>query len=316
MRAGSVLLALAGSVLTAGALSGCGGKRVYGNGINHMYLCAVRVVRVSGYQVREQDFKRRKGTLVAALSAPDPRRTSIKRGFMKRTGEVIWNLWEHGRLETWDSQVAQERIRTEERVVVKFRSGSGPLSWLGLGSGSTTTVKVRADVTEYGREDWVIRRTRKDRPVHDDMYLAMAQCLNNPAAFRPPERRKAEAAPEPPATASADAPAAARDAAGAAAPDEEAPAATAEPVEDPTAVLDQGRGSYEVGDYRKAVGLMLSVVATEPENAEAWGYLGAAHYHLGELDRSVSAYERYVKLVPRDLRTREFLDEIRKERGK
>ena len=313
---------------------------MYNNGINHMYLCAVRVVRVNGYQVREQEFKRRKGTLVAALSAPDPRRTPMKRGFLRRTGEVVWNLWEHGRFETWDGEIARERMRTEERVMVKVRSGTGPLSWVGLGSRSTTTVKVKADVTEYGREDWVIKRRKKDRQVHDNLYLAMAQCLKNPAAFRPPPRKKPAVAADAVAAdaVAADAVAGRREEAAAPAPSgtEEVAAAPVEPTvaagaaeepvssaevaegvrpaEDPVAVLEKGRDLYEVGKYREAIGLLESVLAAEPENSEAYGYLGAAHYHTGDLDRSISAYERYVRLVPRDLRTKEFLNEIRNER--
>lgn len=326
---------LAGAAVAAGLalLAGCAGGRVYENGINHMYLCAVRVARAEGYQVREQDFKPAKGTLIAALSMPDPRETPLHRGFFRRSGEVIWNIWEHGRLELWDDDVANRRIRTEDRVVVKFRSGTAPLSWLGVGSRRKTTVKVAADVSEYGREDWLIRRKKKGPEVRSRIHDQIAHCLVEPAAFRPGKRRRvgekwirarepeeaepvetpsAEAPPPAAPVEQARAPEAAREEAvreSAVAPEAESVA----PAADPEAALNEGRKLYEGAKYREAIGLLAGVLAAEPDNAEAYGYLGAAHFQLGETGPAIAAYERYVELMPRDLRTREFLEELKQE---
>jgi hypothetical protein len=318
--------------------AGCAGGTVYQNGINHVYLCATRVVRTNGYQVREEDFGIRSGTLVAARSVPDPRETPMNRGFLREAWEVIWNVWERGEFEFWDKDIAQARARTEERVVVTASSGSGLMNWLGLGSRKRTTVKVKVDETDYGRSDWVIRRKDKPAAVRDGIYAALADCLVTPSKYalkkyQPP----APVGTSPPAVAEAS------PTAGTAAGTTVSAAGTAEPpvtaagteagtglppsaaavteagtgtppsaAADPEKALTDARKQYEEGAFQDAVAGLESVIAAEPDNAEALGYLGAAYYQLKRKEESIGAYERYVRLVPSDLRTQEFLEELKR----
>ncbi len=373
------------------ALTGCAGGRVYDNGINHVYLCAVRVVRADGYQVRQQEFRKRSGKMVAARSIPDPRETPIRRGFFARAAEVVSNAIEHSKLEFWDQDLAAARIRTDRRVVAKFKARRG---FLGLGRTKRTRVEFSIDSTDYGREDWVIKRERIKKGGREDLYLALARCLEGargpvliaagekpassprtpaaesapretsvagpavepaprakPAKAKPaeapaparaqapgakaPESQKPEpvarAAPAPEPTAQAakepiEVASAAPRAAAPAAPSEAPAPAPAAPQAPPSAApvrltpeeldeqLERGRKAYEAGKYEKTVQLLEIAIQTDPENPEALGYLGAANYQLGRYDRAVEMYERYLKIVPGDLRTEDFLREIKKVR--
>ncbi len=296
---------------------------MYPNGINHLYLCAVRAVRAHEYQVREQDFKINSGTLIAARSTPDPKATRMHRGFFRRSWEVLWNLWEHGRFETWDKNLAQRRVRTEERVIVKFRAGSGWLRWLGWSSKKNTTVKLKADVTDYGGEDWVIRRKHREQALHEQLHRTMQDCLG---ASGPSRYAAKEKSPTPVTVAPADlAPHAQAEAPPPRAEPSEAgeikPAST--PAMTPPAasvelatMLADGRQAYEQGEYQEAISALETVTAVEPGNTEALAYLGASHYQLGQLDSAINAYARYVKLVSSDYRTQEFLEELRQEKSR
>jgi cytochrome c-type biogenesis protein CcmH/NrfG len=87
------------------------------------------------------------------------------------------------------------------------------------------------------------------------------------------------------------------------------------PATDPAKTLADGRKRYEDGAWPEAVADLESVVAAEPDNAEALGYLGAVYYQQKRIPESIAAYERYVSLVPSDLRTQEFLGEMKRTGG-
>lgn len=368
------------------ALTGCAGGRVYDNGINHVYLCAVRVVRADGYQVRQQEFRKRSGKMVAARSIPDPKKTPIRRGFFTRAAEVISNAIEHSKLEFWDQDLAASRIRTDRRVVAKFKARRG---FLGLGGAKRTRVEFSIDSTDYGREDWVIKRERIKKGGREELYMALARCLEGargPVLIASGEQpsEKAEAAPrarpapEKPATAQilpgpeaepaaqpagpspraepagrkpVASPAAPAAAPAAKAPQSPEPGPAVQPAKKPIEVasaapraaagpppetsatpaapvrltpeeleeqLERGRKAYEAGKYEKTVQLLEIAIQTDPKNPEALGYLGAANYQLGRYDRAVEMYEQYLEIVPGDIRTEDFLAEIkkiRKEKG-
>ena len=315
--------------------AGCAGSRTYPNGIKHCYLCAVKVARQNGYEIREQDFHEVSGDLLAARSTPDPKETPVSRGFFRRFKEVFWNLWENGKFELWDEDIAASRVRIEERLATSFSTRrSGPLGWLGVTRKNETRIKVALDLTDYGREDWVIRRAPLTPAVHERMYKQIADCLGyaSPTAYLtaakiartvPPP-----AAPEQPAMVVAAAPSATTVSVS------EAPVAVAEPgvsasVETPratasvaplsadaaAALLVKARTAYEAGKYDEAIPALERIVASDPDSAEAFGYLGAAYYQRRRLDDAIRAYTEYVRLVPSDLRTQSFIDEIRKEQS-
>jgi tetratricopeptide (TPR) repeat protein len=322
----------AAAVLAAAVIGGCSGARTYPNGINHCYLCAVKVARLNGYQLREQDFHPKAGDLVAARSVPDPKEAKVSRGFFRRSWEVLWNLWEHGKFELWDEDLAAARVKTEERFTVSFTTRvKGPLGWLGVSRPRETRIKIELDVTDYGREDWVIARQDLKPAERERVYKQVADCLASasPTAYLT-AAKKARAvetpAPQPTAVSST-----------LAQVTEPGPSATtmaAAPVETPVAqpapvvqasppmsadaiaeLLSKGRGSYEAGKYEEAIPALERVVAADPESAEAYGYLGAAYYQRRRLDDAIRAYEAYVRLVPADTRTQAFLEGIRKEKA-
>lgn len=329
------------------SLTGCATSRIYSNGINHLYLCSVRVVRAHGYQVREQDFKQESGTLIAGRSTPDPKSTVMSPGFFRRTKEVVWNAWEHSRFEFWDDDDAV-RVRTDERVVIKFRQGSGWLAWLTHHPKSDTQVTVSADITEYGKEDWVIKRDDKPAEVRDAIFQSISECVSaatpsvytakikaaRPAVSLPPVVA-AVAAPQPVSAVApaapvaapapvATAPSATPVTSSAAVPVGVSPASATSPVvsapavvpaADPAGTLNEARKLYERAKYAAAIPMLASVVAAEPDNVEALGYLGAAYYQVRKLDEAIATYEVYSKLLPSDTRTVEFIEEMKKERA-
>jgi cytochrome c-type biogenesis protein CcmH/NrfG len=87
------------------------------------------------------------------------------------------------------------------------------------------------------------------------------------------------------------------------------------PATDPAATLVEARKLYERGKYAAAIPLLASVVAAEPDNVEALGYLGAAYYQVKKLDDAIAIYEVYSRLLPSDMRTVEFIEEMKKERA-
>jgi len=90
---------------------------------------------------------------------------------------------------------------------------------------------------------------------------------------------------------------------------------TVVPTREVGKVMQQARDAYNAGRYAEAAKLLRQVVAAEPLNAEALGYLGGACYQLGDLDEAIRAYKTYVKLVSSDIRARDFLDRIMRERS-
>ncbi|MEK7765906.1 MAG: hypothetical protein AAB368_06675, partial [bacterium] len=221
------------------ACSGCAGGRTYPTGINHTYLCAVRSARAAGYQVRAQEFKAGGGKMIAARSTPDPKSTSIKRGWLKRTGEVVWNAWEHGSLEFWDEDVADARIRTEERLVAVFKADRG---WFGWGRKRATRVSLKLDATDFGREDWVIRRSAQPADASERMYRSIGDCLGvvAPAVELVSATPSVVTAPPPSAS-----------------PVETDAAPVSEPHQavDHSEALSRGRKVYEAGDFAGAVAI-------------------------------------------------------------
>jgi len=299
--------------------TGCAGGRLYDHGINHAYLCAVRVVKARGYQVREQDFKPDGGTLIAARSTPDPRETKMEKGYFKRAGEVLSNMWEKGKFEMGDEDQISYRIRTEERVVAEFKAGKGGMfGWIGRKDPEKARIKVKVDLTDYGRDDWILKRKNLGKGPREELYDSFDDCLGlpNPSTYgakravAPAAASPVTAAPALSATVVAVAPAGPMSSTVPEA-DEERPA---QPVKDLTEVLNKARTAYDGAKFEEATGLLEQVVLAEPENAEALGYLGASYYQLKKFDQAIDMYERYIKLVPSDTGSRDFLREMKDEK--
>jgi tetratricopeptide (TPR) repeat protein len=68
--------------------------------------------------------------------------------------------------------------------------------------------------------------------------------------------------------------------------------------------------------WPEVVSRMGAVVQRNARNADAWNYLGYAHRHLGQMDKSFSSYERALQIDPNHRGAREYLGEAYLQVGK
>ena len=80
----------------------------------------------------------------------------------------------------------------------------------------------------------------------------------------------------------------------------------------PAAFAD-ARKAYEAEQFDKARDLLLSAARTAPKNAEVFLLLGKAHYQLGELGEAVTAWQRTLRLAPREPYAVKMLQRLRSE---
>jgi tetratricopeptide (TPR) repeat protein len=66
----------------------------------------------------------------------------------------------------------------------------------------------------------------------------------------------------------------------------------------------------DAGRFADAVPLLQKVVAAEPENADAYNYLGFTHRKLGKTTEAYEFYKTALKLNPEHLGAREYLGEL------
>ena len=83
-----------------------------------------------------------------------------------------------------------------------------------------------------------------------------------------------------------------------------------------------GDGSSENPDYRTAVAeidkknyaaaipLLRKVVASDPEDADAYNHLGYAHRQLGKMDEAIGFYQKALAIEPDHLGANEYLGEL------
>lgn len=67
-----------------------------------------------------------------------------------------------------------------------------------------------------------------------------------------------------------------------------------------TDMVGRARLLVEAGRGRDAVAMLRTVIASEPDNAEAWGLLALAHHEIGEHRAMLEAANRAVVLAPED----------------
>jgi tetratricopeptide (TPR) repeat protein len=63
------------------------------------------------------------------------------------------------------------------------------------------------------------------------------------------------------------------------------------------AQYDAARAAYAAGRYRRAAALLEAALALDPAGTNLWFNLGVVAERLGDLDRAVAAYGRYVARV-------------------
>lgn len=63
-------------------------------------------------------------------------------------------------------------------------------------------------------------------------------------------------------------------------------------------------------DYSTAADLLQNVVENEPDNADAWNYMGFSLRNLQQFDDALSAYEKALQIEPKHKGALEYLGEL------
>ena len=63
-------------------------------------------------------------------------------------------------------------------------------------------------------------------------------------------------------------------------------------------------------NYAAAIPLLQKVVASDPEDADAYNFLGYSHRQLGKMDQAVGFYQQALALDPDHLGANEYLGEL------
>lgn len=79
--------------------------------------------------------------------------------------------------------------------------------------------------------------------------------------------------------------------------------------DDESGELQQAEQMIEEGRYERAIGVLEGVVAEDPDNADAYNWLGYAHRNIGEYEQAVEHYERALEIDPEHLGALEYLGE-------
>ena len=81
------------------------------------------------------------------------------------------------------------------------------------------------------------------------------------------------------------------------------------PSKQPTA-YDQAVKLIEAKDYNGAIPLLEGVTETQPNNADAWNYLGFAYRNVQRNDEAFAAYNKALLIDPKHDGANEYLGEL------
>ncbi|GAB4215205.1 MAG: hypothetical protein OHK0012_14830 [Synechococcales cyanobacterium] len=88
------------------------------------------------------------------------------------------------------------------------------------------------------------------------------------------------------------------------------------PEDSVTAITFQkGKKALATEDWLVAIPLFQSVVAAEPDNADAWNYLAYSHRRSGQLTPAFNAYRKALTLNPQHLGALSYLGEAYLQAG-
>ena len=79
---------------------------------------------------------------------------------------------------------------------------------------------------------------------------------------------------------------------------------------DRPSTFDLGEKAVKAKDFERALSLLKKVVRSEPENADAWNYIGFSHRKLDQLDRALPAYQKALAIDPDHRGANEYLGEL------
>ena len=74
--------------------------------------------------------------------------------------------------------------------------------------------------------------------------------------------------------------------------------------------LDKAESAIEAGNYKDAIPILKDVVDQDPENADAYNYLGFAYRNLDNYGRSKSYYDQALDIDPKHKGANEYLGEL------
>lgn len=80
-------------------------------------------------------------------------------------------------------------------------------------------------------------------------------------------------------------------------------------------IYDQGVQAVEAGEYQRALELLEQVVGAEPENADAWNYIGFSSRKLNRFEQALAAYQKALNIDPEHRGANEYLGELYLQMG-
>ena len=78
----------------------------------------------------------------------------------------------------------------------------------------------------------------------------------------------------------------------------------------PSSTFDLGEKAVKAKDFERALSLLKKVVRSDPQNADAWNYIGFSHRKLDQLDRALPAYQKALVIDPDHRGANEYLGEL------
>ncbi len=79
--------------------------------------------------------------------------------------------------------------------------------------------------------------------------------------------------------------------------------------------LQVAEKAVKAGNYDRAIELLQKVVAKDPQNADAWNYLGFSQRKLKKFDQALGAYQKALAIDPEHLGANEYLGELYLQTG-
>ncbi len=76
-----------------------------------------------------------------------------------------------------------------------------------------------------------------------------------------------------------------------------------------------GKAAVDAGEWDKAIELMKASIASNPNNADAYNYLGYAYRKNGDFDNAFAAYAKALAIDPKHRGANEYLGEAYLETG-
>ena len=83
-----------------------------------------------------------------------------------------------------------------------------------------------------------------------------------------------------------------------------------------SAEFKQGMKAVRASNYSTALPLLENVAAKNPENANAWNYIGYSHRKLKRFNKAMGAYRKVLAIEPNHRGANEYIGELYLETGK